>query len=82
MSDITIDKLLDAVNVISEAIKQDSSYAYRWHKYIAESLIDSDVDYLLANEAAARFMFDMFQVDTLTGQEPVRNGREVTHEES
>lgn len=74
-------KLVDAVNTLAWAIRHDPSYAYRWHCNIAGAIIDSEVSYLQANEAAARFMYTAFKVDTITGAEPFLGTKRGEHED-
>jgi hypothetical protein len=61
------DKLVDALRSIIRAMKRDPSYAYTWHINLVNAMLDSGVSSQLANEAAARFMYDMFTIDTITG---------------
>ncbi len=60
-------KLMWALKTLTVAVQIDPSYASSWHLKIANAVVASGVDPLQANEAAARFMYAAFQVDTITG---------------
>ena len=64
----------EAFNVLSEALKNDDSYAYSWHANIAMACSDAITealctresinDHAIGNEAASRFMKLCFGVET------------------
>lgn len=54
----------DAFDVLRGAIKKDSSYAWSWHCNVAVCSMDEGLDHKAANRAAARFMYNCFDVDT------------------
>ena len=61
----------DALAVIRDAIKLDSSYAWSWQCNLAMSFVDAGGEHKTANEGAARFMRSLFNVDTTTCKEYV-----------
>lgn len=63
-------KLVLAIEALTISIQRDPGYASTWHRNISQAILDSGVPPNEANEAAARFMYTAFQVDTLTGNEP------------
>lgn len=56
--------LLDAMKTLTDTIKTDLDYAWAWHCNIAMAAYDAGCDHAVANEGAARFMQQLFGVDT------------------
>ncbi len=57
-------EISQALDVLSNAMKNDSDYAWSWHCNVAMNVYDEGVDHVTANKAAARLMQGMFGVDT------------------
>jgi hypothetical protein len=53
------------INAITSAVRADEGYAISWHANIAMAFQDESGDHATANRAAARFMGQLFGVDTL-----------------
>lgn len=66
------DKLVRALETVTFAIHKDPDYAQKWHNHIVQCAIDSGIHYTLANEAAIRFMYLIFEKDTATGIPPFK----------
>jgi hypothetical protein len=63
------------IEAITQAIREDEGYAISWHANLAMAYQDEGGDHATANRAAARFMQQLFGVDTssaipLPGQSP------------
>ena len=55
--------------VLSEALQNDSSYAWAWHSNLAVCFIDAGGTHTQANKAAAQFMFNAFGVNVTSFSE-------------
>jgi hypothetical protein len=53
------------INAITSAVREDEGYAISWHANIAMAFQDEGGDHATANRAAARFMGQLFGVNTL-----------------
>lgn len=53
----------DAFDVLRESIKKDDSLAWSWHCNVAVASMDEGMEHKAANRAAARFMYNCFNVD-------------------
>ena len=54
----------EAFDTITKALHADPGYAWGWHCNIAMSMVDEGLDHYLANKGAARFMHQVFGVNT------------------
>jgi len=61
MEDLSIEQ---AMTAITNALKDDKSYAWGWHCDLAMAAYDNGVENKAANIAAAMFMANCFGVDT------------------
>jgi hypothetical protein len=52
------------IEAITQAVREDKQYAISWHANIAMAFQDEGGDHATANRAAARFMQQLFGVDT------------------
>ena len=52
-----------AMEVLTEAVRQDPDYAWTWQANLAASAFDEGMEIDAANRAAARFMKLLFKVD-------------------
>ncbi len=53
----------EALKTISDAMSADLSYAWGWHCNVAMVAVDAGADHKEANERAASFMRNTFDVD-------------------
>jgi len=54
----------EAMEVISEALKNDEEYAIVWHANVSMLLYDAGVNPVEANDRAGRFMNSAFGINT------------------
>lgn len=52
-----------ALDLLSEAMREDDDYAWGWHCNIAMAFVDAGGDEAIANKASALFMKNCFGVD-------------------
>lgn len=56
--------VLQAMAIVTDALRADPDYAWSWHCNVAMSALDEGLDHYRANKAAARFMSLLAGVDT------------------
>jgi len=54
----------EAMKTLKEAFQEDPEYAHGWHCNIAMACKDAGSDHEVGNEAATRFMRQLFDVET------------------
>ena len=63
-SSIVTKHVPESMATVSNAIRNDPSYAWSWHCNIAMAAVDEGVDHMAANKLAARFLMILTGVDT------------------
>lgn len=63
-SSIVTKHVPESMATVSQAIRNDPSYAWTWHCNIAMAAMDEGVDHMTANKLAARFLMILTGVDT------------------
>ena len=63
-SSIVTKHVPESMATVSQAIRNDPSYAWTWHCNIAMAAVDEGVDHMAANKLAARFLMILTGVDT------------------
>lgn len=53
-----------AMGALKKALRADPEYAWSWHCNIAMAALDEGLEHKKANQAAARFMRNAFDIDT------------------
>jgi hypothetical protein len=53
-----------AMAIVTKALQEDADYAWAWHCNLAMAAIDEGMEHYAANQAAARFMYSLANVDT------------------
>ena len=63
-SSIVTKHVPESMATVTNAIRNDPSYAWSWHCNIAMAAMDEGVDHMTANKLAARFLMILTGVDT------------------
>lgn len=58
------EEIKNALDVLSNAMKNDSEYAWTWHCNLAMMAVDAGAGYKEANERASSFMLGLFGINT------------------
>jgi hypothetical protein len=53
-----------AMAIVTKALQEDAGYAWSWHCNVAMAAVDEGMEHYAANQAAARFMYSLANVDT------------------
>jgi len=53
----------EAMKILIDNMKADSEIAWAWHCNIAVPMQDEGIEHILSNRAAARIMYNLFNID-------------------